>query len=94
MWFSKNKWKSKLSDQVDKIIAQDIEIELGDLIKVVGATSTHDVILEMLAYIIAGDIKCRFVLYDVDGKIVKECSSIFEEPECLTSDWRAVYSKS
>ena len=93
MWFFKNKWKSKLSVQVAKIITQDIEIEIGDLIKAVGASNSYDVVLELTPYIIAGDITCHYELYDASGKFVKKCSSIFKEPDCLTSDWRVVYSK-
>jgi hypothetical protein len=93
MWFFKNNWKSKLRDQVDKIMTDDIEIELSDLVALVGAPSIQHIIMETVTYIVAGDIKCRFVLYDGDGKIVNECTSIFEEATRDLSDWRAVYSK-
>jgi hypothetical protein len=93
MWFFKNNWKAKLRDQVDAILLQDIEIMLDDLVAIVGASGPHDIIVEMLKYIVSGDIKCRFVLYDKSGNIIKECSSIFEEQTWQTSDWRVVYSK-
>jgi hypothetical protein len=73
MWFFKNKWKSKLSVQVAKIITQDIEIELRELTKVVGAINPPDVVHELIPYIIAGDITCHYELYDASGEFVKKC---------------------
>jgi hypothetical protein len=93
MWFFKNNWKSKLNDQIIEIVTRDIEIELSELVTIVGAPSNNDLIMEMIQYIVSSDITCRFVLYDGAGNIVNECSSIFEETTWNLSDWRAVYSK-
>jgi hypothetical protein len=102
MWFFKNKWKTKVKDQVNLILAQDVKIELGDLVAIVRTNaaykfpsqpSTQEVILEMMIYIQQGYIKGSFILYDAVGNIIKETSSIFKEVDGLTGDWRLVYSR-
>lgn len=94
MWFSKNKWKTKLSDQVDRILTQNIKIELDELVALVGAPSITDLILEISTYIMAGQIEINYVVYDVDDNIVGEFKSIVEAPHSYSiTDFCVVYSK-